>query len=307
MTIQEENLQSRLGRFKKLKKYNLLLADSYKRLSKEKKYIRVKDCGTFLEFKKFENGQVFLSGANFCKDRLCPACAKRRSLKVFGQLSKVLNDLKQYNYKYLFVTLTLKNCRRCDLDVTLDLLSKGFTKFTKTKHFRNKVFCGAFRSTEITRNKEQDTFHPHLHLLVAVKQNYFSINNKNYMQKEDLVKVWRRCLDIDYDPICDIRAVKNTEKVSFEVSKYITKGSDFLYKDDEKTTDELVELLSVSLHSKRFISYVGCFFKSRQKLRLHDKDIEKNINIDEIESCEELAYIVKKFRWNFGFSGYEEF
>ena len=307
MTTQEENLQARLGRFKKLKKYNLLLACSYKRLSKEKKFIRVKDCGTFLEFKKYENGQVVLSGANFCKDRLCPQCAKRRSLKVFGQLSKVLNDLKKYNYKYLFITLTLKNCRRCDLEETLNLLSKGFTKFTQTKFFRNKVFFGCFRSTEITRNKEQDTFHPHLHLLVAVKQNYFSINNKNYIQKEDLVKIWRKCLNIDYNPICDIRAVKNEEKVSFEVSKYVTKGSDFLYKDDEKTTDELVGLLSVVLHNKRFISYVGCFYKSRQKLRLQDKDIEKNINIDEIENCEELAYIIHKFKWNFGLSNYQEF
>ena len=307
MNIQDENLQVRLGRLKDLKKYSLILASSYNRLGKKKKFIRVKDCGTFLEFKKYENGQVVLSGANFCKDRLCPQCAKRRSLKVFGQLSKVLNDLRQYNYKYLFITLTLRNCRRCDLDDTLHNLSKGFSKFIKTKYFKSDIFLGAFRSTEITRNREQDTFHPHLHLLVAVKDSYFKKSNKNYVKKEDLIKVWRRSLNIDYDPICDIRAVKNEEKVSFELSKYVTKGSDFLYKDDERTTDELVELLSVSLHSKRFISYVGCFFKSRQKLRLQDKDIEKNINIDEIESCNELAYIIKKFRWNFGFSGYEEF
>lgn len=307
MITQDENLQVRLGRFKELKKYSLVLADSYKRLNKEKKYIRVKDCGTFLEFKKYKNGQVVLSGANFCKDRLCPACAKRRSLKVFGQLSKVLNDLKKYNYKYLFITLTLRNCRRCDLDDTLLKLSKGFKKFINTKYFRNRVFFGCFRSTEITRNKEQDTFHPHLHLLVAVKKDYFKKTNKNYVKKEDLIKIWRRCLGINYNPVCDIRAVKNEEKVSFEVSKYITKGSDFLYKDDTKITDELVELLSVALHSKRFISYVGCFYKSRQKLRLQDKDIEKNINVDEIEGCEELAYIITKFRWNFGFSEYQEF
>lgn len=307
MNTQDANLEVRVERFKELKKYSLVLSESYKRLGKEKKFIRVRDCGTFLEFKRYENGQVVLSGANFCKDRLCPQCSKRRSLKVFGQLSKVLNDLKKYNYKYLFITLTLRNCRRCDLDDNLQNLSKGFSKFIKTKYFKSNIFFGAFRSTEITRNREQDTFHPHLHLLVAVKQNYFSINNKNYVKKEDLVKIWRRSLGIDYDPICDIRAVKNEEKVSFEVSKYITKGSDFLYKDDEKTTDELVDLLSVALHSKRFISYVGCFYKSRQKLRLQDKDIEKNINIDEIENCEELAYIIKKFRWNFGFSGYEEF
>lgn len=307
MKTQEKNLSLRLERFRELKKYSLVLADSYKRLGQEKKYIRVKDCGTFLEFKKFENGQTILSGANFCKDRLCPSCSKRRSLKVFGQLSNVLNDLKQYNYKYIFITLTLKNCRRCDLDYTLGLLSKGFTRFIKTKYFRNKVFWGAFRSTEITRNKEQDTFHPHMHLLVAVKQDYFKKTNKNYVKKEDLVKVWRRCLSIDYDPICDIKSVKDEEKVSFEVSKYITKGSDFLYKDDEKITDELVELLSVALHSKRFISYVGCFYRSRQKLRLQDKYIEKNINIDEIENCNEIAYIIKKFKWNFGLSEYQEF
>lgn len=307
MNIQDENLQIRLGRFKILKKYSLVLAESYKRLGKERKYVRVKDCGTFLEFKKYENGQTILSGANFCRDRLCPQCAKRRSLKVFGQLSKVINDLKQYDYDYIFITLTLRNCRRCDLDYTLNNLSLGFKKFINTKYFRNKLFLGCFRSTEVTRNKKQDTFHPHLHLLVAVKKDYFKKTNKNYVKKEDLIKIWKRCLQIDYNPVCDIRAVKNKEKVSFEVSKYITKGSDFLYKDDGKTTDELVQLLSVALHSKRFISYVGCFFKSRQKLRLQDKDIDKNINIDEIENCSELAYIIHKFRWSFGFSGYEEF
>ena len=145
MNTQDENLEVRLERFKELKKYSLVLSESYKRLGKEKKFIRVRDCGTFLEFKRYENGQVFLSGANFCRDRLCPQCAKRRSLVVFGQLSKVLNDLNQYNYKYLFITLTLRNCRRCDLDDTLQNLSKGFTKFTKTKYFRNKVF---FRQPE---------------------------------------------------------------------------------------------------------------------------------------------------------------
>lgn len=307
MEKQVETLHEKIDRYTKYKNYNLILSASYKRLKKKRRYYRVLDCGTFLEFKKYENGQVLLSGANFCKDRLCPQCAKRRSLKILGQLSKVINELNINNcYEYLFCTLTLRNCRKQELDYTLDSLSKAFTKFTKSRFFRRSApFKGCFRSTEITINKDNGTFHPHLHLLIAVNKNYFI--SKDYIKTVDIVDTWRRCLAIDYNPICYVKKVKNLENVKFEVAKYITKGSDFLISDDIGKTDELVELLSDVLYNKRFISYTGCFFQARKKLKLQDKDIDENINIDEIESCNELAYIIKKFRWNFGFSRYEEF
>ena len=73
------------------KKKSLLLSESYKRLGLEKKSFRVSECGTFLEFKKFVDGSLKLNGANFCKVRLCPMCSWRRSLKIFSQVSEIMN------------------------------------------------------------------------------------------------------------------------------------------------------------------------------------------------------------------------
>ena len=100
------------------------LADSYKRLG-DKKYYRVLDCSTFLEFGVTKSSSLKLLQANFCKVRLCPMCAWRRSLKTFGQVSKVMDYVEEnYDYKYIFLTLTVKNCYGEDPKDTLDLMRK---------------------------------------------------------------------------------------------------------------------------------------------------------------------------------------
>ncbi len=91
------------------RKLNTLdLAESYKRLG-YKKYYRVLDCSTFLEWRYYvESKEKKLINANFCKVRLCPMCAWRRSLKTFGQVSKVMDYVEEnYDYKYIFLTLTV--------------------------------------------------------------------------------------------------------------------------------------------------------------------------------------------------------
>lgn len=304
---QDKNLKLQLDKFKQNKEYSILLANSYNRLGKENKFLNTYHCGDFLEFTQYiKSGQVRLTGANFCKDRLCPQCAKRRSLKVFSQLSLVLQELKKYKYQYLFCTLTLKNCNLDGLDITLDNISIAFKKFRESSFFRgkNKQFLGCFKSVEITRNHSNGTLHPHLHLLIAVDKYYFSNFNTYYVKSIDISDCWRDCLGVNYNPSCTLNAVKKIKNVTCEVAKYITKGSDFLFKDDEKLTDTLVDTFSNALYNKRFISYVGCFYNARKKLKLKDDD--NLINFDAINNCDELEYIVKRYRWNIGLSNYEE-
>lgn len=40
-----------------------------------------------------------------------------------------------------------------------------------------------------------------------VEKSYFKKFNKDYMQTADWVQMWRKALDLDYVPICDIRKV----------------------------------------------------------------------------------------------------
>lgn len=298
----QDKILKQLEVMKKNKMLSLELAESYRRLGNVNKYWKVYECGTFLEFKKcLQSGEIVISGANFCKDRLCPQCAKRRSLKVFSQLSSVLQEMEQYDYRYLFVTLTIKNCIGAELEQNLKDLSEGFKKFYESRFFRgkNKQFFGCFRSTEITRNAETGEFHPHIHILIAVNKYYFSKANTYYVTQRDISEIWKNCLGLQYFPVCDIRAVKCLKNVKCEVSKYITKGSDFLFPNNPQLTDKLVSLLSDALYRKRFISYKGCFKESYKKLKLKDDD--DLINISNINKSKELNYIFYRYKWTIGY------
>ncbi|WP_170272288.1 protein rep, partial [Clostridium tarantellae] len=85
---------------KKLKTIDL--AECYKRLGFKKAY-RVEECGSYLAYKYLNENEKKLYRANFCKDRLCPMCCWRRSLKIFGQVSKVMNKtLENNDYRFIF-------------------------------------------------------------------------------------------------------------------------------------------------------------------------------------------------------------
>ena len=133
--------------WKERKESTLDLAASYKRIGSNK-YYRVLDCSTFLEFRLTVSSDLKLTNANFCKVRLCPMCSWRRSLKIFGQVSRVMDYVEEnYNYRYIFLTLTVKNCYGEDLRDTLDLMTKSFNKLSERKAFKQAV-KGYFRSLE---------------------------------------------------------------------------------------------------------------------------------------------------------------
>ena len=114
---------------------SLVIADSLQRLDDEKRATRIRLCGTYLEFtKEIESGRRFLSAANFCRERLCPLCQWRRSLKVFYEVSQVMDAMEadHKNLVPLFLTLTLRNCKAetGDLSKTLDAVFQGWYRFT---------------------------------------------------------------------------------------------------------------------------------------------------------------------------------
>jgi len=121
---------------------SILYAESLERLGYEKKSYKVRECGNYLEFKRYlENDELKLHKANFCKSRLCPMCSWRRSLKIFGQVSKVMNDLTSCNpFRYVFLTLTVKNCTKDELKNHIDILLKSYNKMTKRKEYKKAFF-----------------------------------------------------------------------------------------------------------------------------------------------------------------------
>ena len=66
--------------------------------------------------------------ADFCRHRLCPVCNWRKSLKLFSQMKEVSARLLQDfpGARYLFLTLTVKNCSGAELAQTIDKMNFGF-------------------------------------------------------------------------------------------------------------------------------------------------------------------------------------
>jgi plasmid rolling circle replication initiator protein Rep len=310
--LKDVNASGKDNNWKERKKSTLDLADSYKRIGSNK-YYRVLDCSTFLEFRLAVDNSLKLSNANFCKVRLCPMCSWRRSLKIFGQVSRVMDHVEEnYNYKYIFLTLTVKNCYGEDLRDTLDLMTKAFNTMTRRKAFKQAV-NGYFRSLEITYNKENDTYHPHFHMILAVDNSYFT-QSRIYLSQNDWTELWKSCLKVDYTPVVDVRRIKKDDNKGFgkavaETAKYTVKAEDFLIRDDkgniqENLTDEVVETLDYALHRKRLTSFGFVFKEIHKKLNLDDTEDGDLTNTDNEDLREDLTNIILRYQWNIGIKNY---
>jgi len=285
---------------------SLKVADSFQRLGYDKKAMNVRFCGSALAFlKNLETGERKLQSADFCKERLCPMCQWRKSLKVFHQVSKVMDKAEQENKNLvpLFLTLTLKNCSAADLFLTLDNIFKGWKNFNEHRKIR-KIVKGWFRALEITYNRELDSFHPHIHAIILVEKEYFK--GKDYMETTDWVQMWRTALNIDYDPICDIRKVKNGKgkhKAVAEVAKYTLKDSEIVT-DDKEITDRLIEVLSNSLRGRRFFAFGGLLKKIAKEIGIKEISEGDLVHIDEESIREDVATVLEIYKWNFGLANY---
>ena len=298
---------------KKLK--NLELAESYKRLGLKKAY-RVEECGTLLSFKKIEEDLKKLFKANFCKDRLCPMCSWRRSMKVFGQVSKVMDRaLEDKEYRFLFLTLTVKNCTGEELSKVIDKMFKSLKLFFQRKEVKN-IVIGYFRGLEVTHNldknsKDYDTYHPHFHIILMVNKSYFKKTDK-YLTQKDWTNLWKDCLKVDYTPIVNIKAFKTaskeqTRKSVCEVAKYTVKDNDYLIEDIEMT-DNTVAILNNALKGRRLIAFGKEFRKIHKELNLDDAEKGDLINTDIDDTVRpEIEEVIENYKWNFGFKQYFKF
>ena len=235
------------------------LSDSFERLKKHNKAEKVCNCGSSLKFNVCPEGhEKKLTWANFCRVRLCPMCSWRRSLLVAHQLKQVAHEaVKRQPLRWLFLTLTVRNCAAADIDKTITDMTKSWKRLSERKQFKNAV-VGWFRAFEITRNTFEDTYHPHYHVLLGVQPSYFR-NKDKYLKTEDWTKLWRESLQIDYDPIVDIRIVKQKRNIDKEVRILEDKGihiqADGSLVDSQLSGSAVAELAKYSTKSEDYIVY----------------------------------------------------
>ncbi|MFV5399416.1 protein rep [Acinetobacter baumannii] len=219
---------------------------------------RISSCSGILKF-GFGESKLILKQAFFCRVRYCPVCQWRRSLLWRAVMFQKLDEIKKTypTHRWVFLTLTVRNCDVVDLKETLDHMNASWQRLIQTKAFKSGI-AGFLRTTEVTRgNDGAMRAHPHFHALLLVKPTYFS--GKNYIKQNDWVEMWQKALRVDYLPSVNVKAVKafsnnQLDKAICETLKYSVKPSDLALESD---FGAWLQEMTRQTHKKRFIASGG--------------------------------------------------
>jgi plasmid rolling circle replication initiator protein Rep len=180
------------------------------KLNHQKQGKRISECCQRVEFGyvlvSTGTGEVKLrlKSAEFCRVRYCPICQWRRALmwvsRFFDAFPRIYAAHPEM--RYIMLTLTVRNCAISELRSTVIQMAKAWQRLSQRKAY---PALGFVRSLEVTRG-DDDSAHPHFHILLAVPPSYF--NGRSYLSKDKWAALWQDAMRLDYKPVCDVRIVK---------------------------------------------------------------------------------------------------
>ena len=246
----------------------------------ERYALRMASCSGLLRFgwsTIMETGEtrLRLRSAQFCRVRHCPVCQWRRTLmwqaRFYQALPKIVADYP--SSRWLFLTLTVRNCAIEDLGETLTVMNAAFKRMEKRKEL--SPVQGWIRATEVTRGKDGSA-HPHFHCLLMVPPSWFT---RDYVKQSRWVELWRDCLRVNYEPNIDIRTVKTktgevVANVAEQLQSAVTETLKYSVKPEDMANDpEWFLELTRQLHKRRFISTGGALKNVLQLDRETNEDL----------------------------------
>lgn len=287
---------------------------------------------------KFDNNKEItkITHAQFCKQRLCPTCNFRRSMKIRSNMSKILDamQLSETKYTFLLLTLTVRNCTSDNLCSTLDDMFDAFHRFMKYRDIKNAV-AGWYRALEITHNVDKyvykysrnklgkkikvplyddaghkivnesyDTYHPHFHIILAVRESYF---HNNYITQKDFLRFWQKAMRDDTITQVDVRKVKvdnnkDIFKAVCEAAKYTVKSVDYVNLLDLRMSCHSVFTLDKALYYRRLVAFGGIMKELHKSLNLDD-EVDGDLLLIDDDTNEDFLREFNVF-WNVGYNQY---
>jgi hypothetical protein len=171
---------------------------------------------------------------DFCHDRLCDVCGRRRAWTIRCNLRPLLGERD-----YRLITLTLRHAST-PLTAQLNHLYASFRRLRQSDSWKRCV-RGGIAFLELGRNAETKRWHPHLHCVT------FGLWYANVLLK----RAWRDATG-DSD-IVDIRYVDDPESVATYVCKYSTKSMPESITDEPAALDEAI----LALRSRKLLVLFG--------------------------------------------------
>lgn len=291
---------SKSTKTKNIKFYRFLESGAKDKINMtDKIFDRIGSCGDFLQFLGDHNLEhIKLENANFCGNRFCPQCSANKAREDAIKIATISEYISQeLGYEFLFLTLTAPNIRADEVALELESYAKSFKRLTETKAFKS-ISKGYVRKLEMTYNKKTNSYHPHYHIMLAVSPSYFT-QGSQYLSQQKWLEMWRKAKrdeDITQVDIRRFRDLGDRFKAIFEISKYVSKDSDYTHNSD------VFAVFYKNLKNKRLLSFNGCF---KDAVKLYKAgDLEKYMGEDPNLSIEYIYRVW--YSWDSESSKYDE-
>ena len=268
---------------------------------------RMKDCARLLTLKVCpECGHSAGSSAVLCRDRICPTCEWRLSLKRYVQMVQALGKIQDIgDYHAMFLTLTIRNCRPGKLRGELGHMSEAWNRLLQRRPVK-RIVAGWARSLEVTYNKERGDFHPHYHVILLIdKECDMSFGEL----QQSFNEWWQAAARLSYQPITDIRNITNLspEEGNDGLKRAITETFKYAIKDSTLVEMPLTDFARYveAVDGKRMVAYGGIIKEARRELGIDTDELGEE-NMDDM-ICRHCGGIMAEelLEWSFGEGTYK--
>ena len=228
-----------------------------------------------------------IASANFCRNRFCPTCQWRRSVKLFRQNYDCFEWIKaKYpGCRFVFLTLTVRNVLIDSLVSRLADMSAAWNRFTQRRDFKSLGLLGWLRVLEVTRNAYTGTYHPHFHVVLVVPFGCWLPGHSWWL------RCWQLAARDASIMFVNLRVVDGSKSSIKEVSKYVVKDSDFA---GSAWVSDFPKLYKALAHVRCFCP-AGCWRDARRALGFVDPD--KDSLTDDVST----GGIIKDFVYLYNF------
>lgn len=267
-----------------------MVIENYEDLFSEKMHERIRRCGRIISYLETKDDEHRLGQGQFCNNRFCPLCSTIKARQNSYLLEFLMEHIKkENNYEFIFLTLTVPNVKGEELNDTIKHLNKSFERLMKLKSV-STISKGYIRKLEVTyqgdefitkENKKKfggnknkigdrilsyDTYHPHIHAIIAVNKSYFKA--KEYIKQEKWLELWKQSTRNNTITQVDVRKAKfNNNEDLMELATYSAKTSDLM------KSPEVFKILYHALKGKQLLVFGGIFKDTHIKLKSNEIEI----------------------------------
>lgn len=200
--------------------------------------------------------------------------------RFYKSLPKIFEE--NAKARWVFVTLTVRNCSIEDLGDTLTLMNTAFQRLKDRKEF--KPVLGWVRTTEVTRGADGSA-HPHFHTLMIVPSYWFTTA---YVKHARWVELWGECLRVNYEPNVDIRTVKSRNEgllLTDELQSAVAETLKYAIKPADMIADPVWFLeMTRQTFKRRFVATGGVL---KDVLRIEEESNKDLVLADGETECDD--------------------